>query len=187
LNSIAPLVGGGFATIDLNTGDVRSYGIELEGVVRPTPNWTLSGGLTLMSARLTDFSAYTALTGRILASDRIPFQPDWTVAINSDYVVPLGDGELVFNAGVTGKGTRVAASLSQTVAPILDDYFLVNGAVSYRNGPFELTAFVNNALQADYFDSYIEKTTLQLAGIPASDVAIIGDRRRYGVRARFRF
>ena len=187
LNSIAPLVGGGFATIDLNTGDVRSYGVEIEGVVRPTPNWTLTGGFTLMNARLTDSSAYTALTGRQLASDRIPFQPDWTVALNSVYVVPLGSGELVLTAGITGKGDRIGASLSETIAPVLDDYFLVNGAISYRNGPIELTAFVNNALQAEYFDSYIEKTTLILAGIPASDLGITGDRRRYGVRARLRF
>lgn len=187
LNSIAPLVGGGFATVDLNTGDVESYGIEVEGVVRPTSQWTLTGGFTIMRARITDSSAYTALTGRQLASDRVPFQPDWTFSLNSDYVVPVGSGELVLNAGVTGKGNRIGASLSETVAPVLSDYILVNASVGYRNGPFELTAFVNNAFQSNYFDSYIEKTTLILAGIPASDLAIIGDRRRYGVRARVRF
>ena len=187
LNSIAPLVGGGFATIDLNTGDVESYGIEVEGVLRPTPQWTLTGGATLIHARLTNTDTYFALTGRQLASDRIPFQPDWTFSLNSDYAIPLGNGELVLNAAVTGKGDRVSASLSETVAPVLNDYILVNGAISYRQGPFELTAFVNNAFQSNYFDSYIERTTLVLAGIPASDIGIIGDRRRYGVRARVRF
>ena len=47
-----------------------------------------------------------------------------------------GDGELVLNAGVTGKGTRVSASLSETVAPVLDDYFLVNGQVSYLKSTY---------------------------------------------------
>jgi len=31
------------------------------------------------------------------------------------------------------------------------------------------------------------KTTLQLAGLPASDLGIVGDRRRIGARVRFQF
>ena len=187
LNSIAPLAGGGFATIDLNTGDVESYGAEFEATFRPVPAWSISGGLTLMHARITDSTIYTALTGRQLGSDRLPFQPDWTMSLSSDYVVPLGSGELVFNAGVTGKGSRIGASLNETFAPVLDDYFLVNAGITYRIGGFELTAFANNLFDADYWESYIERTTLVLAGLIPSDLGITGDRARYGVRARFRF
>ena len=31
--------------------------------------------------------------GRTLASNRLAFQPDWNFSLNSDYVVPLGNGE----------------------------------------------------------------------------------------------
>src|SRR3546814_20079170 len=41
-------------------------------------------------------------------------------------------------------------------------------------------SFANNIFDKDYFESYIEKTTLQLAGLPASDLGITGDRQRYG-------
>jgi iron complex outermembrane receptor protein len=58
LNSIAPAAGGGLVTVDLNTGDVRSYGAELEATFRPIRNFTLSGGLTYMNARLTEHGAY---------------------------------------------------------------------------------------------------------------------------------
>ncbi len=187
LNSIAPLTGGGFATVDLNTGDVESYGAEFEATFRPVPQWTLSGGLTLMHARITDSSIYTALTGRQLGSNRLPFQPDWTVSLNSDYVVPVGSGELVLTAGVTGKGSRIGASLNETLAPVLDDYFLVNAAITYRRGGFEISAFANNLFDANYWESYIERTTLVLAGLAPSDLGIMGDGARYGVRARFRF
>jgi iron complex outermembrane receptor protein len=189
LNTIVGLPGGGFATIDLNTGDVESYGLELEGSFRPTPNWTISGGFSLQRARLTDISTFTDVTDRVLASDRLPFQPDYNFSLNSDYVVPLGTGDLTFTAGVTGKGDRIAGSISETRAPVLDDYMLVNGSITYRIGGIEVAAFVNNLFNKDYFESYIEQTTLALAVpfLPASDLGIIGDPRRYGVRTRFRF
>ena len=189
LNTIAPAVGGGFTTIDLNTGDVESYGIELEGVFKPTRAWTLSGGVSLQHARLTNTDSYTEITGKVLASDRLTFQPDWNFTLNSDYVVPLGAGDVTFNAGLVGKGDRIAASISETRAPVLDGYVLVNGSITWRLGGFELSAFVNNLFNEDYFESYIEQTTLALAVpfLPASDLGIIGDRRRYGIRTRFRF
>ncbi|MBA4089180.1 MAG: TonB-dependent receptor [Sphingobium sp.] len=188
LNSIAPASTGGLVTVDLNSGDVESYGAEIEFAFKPVEQWTLSGGLTYMHARLTDSSAYTAVTGRTLSSDRLTFQPDWMVSLSSDYVVPLGDdSSLTLNAGLTGKGKRLAATLNQTTPTILKSYVLANGSITYRTGGIELALFGTNLFNKKYFDSYIEKTTLALAGLPASDLGIIGDLRRYGVRASFRF
>ena len=187
LNSIAPAEGGGLVTVDLNSGDVESYGIELEGFVRPAPAWSISGGVTLMRARLTDTTAYTETTGRVLASDRLTFQPDWMANLATDYTIDLGGGELVFSANVTGKGERLAATLNQTTPTFLDSYWLVGASATYRTGPVEVSAFVSNAFQEDYWESYIEQTTLVLAGLPPSDLGIQGDGRRYGVRASLRF
>ena len=184
-----------FTTIDLNSGDVESYGVELEGVFRATPQWTISGGGSLMHARLTNTDIYTEVTGRTLASDRLAFQPDWNFNLNSDYVVPVGNGDLTFNANLVGKGSRIPASIRQETPEFpghpelqeLKAYVLVNGAITYAIGGLEVSAFVNNAFNKKYFESYIERTTLVLAGLPNSDVGIIGDKRRYGVRTRFRF
>jgi iron complex outermembrane recepter protein len=124
-----------------------------------------------------------------LASNRLPFQPDWNLSLNSDYVIPLGNGDLTLSGGITGKGDRIAGSISETRAPVLDEYFLVNGSITYRIGSFEISAFVNNLFNQDYFESYIEQTTLALAlpFLPASDLGITGDQRRYGIRTRIRF
>lgn len=184
-----------FTTIDLNTGDVKSYGIELEAVFRPTDRWTITGGGSLQHARLSNTDIYTQITGRTLASDRLSFQPDWNLSLNSDYTVPLGDGDLTFTAGIIGKGSRIPASIRQVTPEFpghpelrsLKSYILVNGAVTYRNDGFELAAFVNNLFDKRYYESYIERTTLVLAGLPNSDVGIIGNKRRVGVRASFRF
>ena len=188
LNSIAPAAGGGLVTVDLNTGNVESYGVELEGFLKPAPAWSISGGLTLMHARITDASAYTATTGRTLSSDRLTFQPDWTANLASDYTIDIGaDDAIVLSANVTGKGKRLAATLNQTTPTFLDSYWLVGASATYRTGPVEISAFVSNLFKEQYWESYIEKTTLQLAGLPASDLGIQGDGRRYGVRGSFRF
>lgn len=187
LNSIAPAQGGGLVTVDLNTGDVRSYGFELEARFRPVRNWTLTGAFGYTHSRLTNSDAYTATTGRLLSSDHLTFQPDYTFSVNSDYVVPVGADSLTFTLGATGKGRRLAATLNQVTPTFLDGYVLVNGQVSFRHGPFELSVFANNIFNQNYWESYIEKTTLQLAGLPASDLGITGDRRRIGARLRFQF
>lgn len=188
LNSIVLASTGGFTTVDLNTGDVKSYGAELEGYVRPTPRWTLSGGVSAQHARLSNTNAYTRTTGRTLASDRLPFQPDWNFNVNSDYVVPVGSGDVTFSSGLVGKGSRIAASLSESNAPVLSSYVLANASITYRHGGFEIGVFVDNAFNKHYFESYIEQTTLALAHLPiVGDVGIVGDLRRYGIRTRFRF
>ena len=188
LNSIAPAAGGGLVTVDLNTGDVESYGVELEAMVRPVRDWTLRGGVTWMHARITDDSAYTATTGRLLSSDRLTFQPDWTASFASDYRIETGgDSDLTLSAGLVGKGKRLAATLNETTPTFLDSYWLTNASVAYRTGPIEVALFANNIFNTEYFESYIEQTTLALAGLPASDLGITGDRRRYGVRASLKF
>ncbi|MBS0475155.1 MAG: TonB-dependent receptor [Proteobacteria bacterium] len=188
LNSIAPAAGGGLVTVDLNTGNVESYGLELEGVIRPVPAWSISGGLTLMHARITDARAYTATTGRTLSSDRLTFQPDVMANVATDYTIGLGgENQLVLGASATYKGKRLAATLNQTTPTFLDGYWLANASITLRHGPFELQGFVTNIGDKQYWESYIEKTTLQLAGLPASDLGIVGEGRRYGVRASVKF
>jgi iron complex outermembrane receptor protein len=188
LNSIAPAAGGGLVTVDLNTGDVESYGVEIEAMVRPVQAWTLRGGFTWMHARITDDSAYTATTGRRLSSDRLTFQPDWTASFASDYRIDTGgDSDVTLSAGLVGKGKRLAATLNETTPTFLDSYWLTNASIAYRTGPVEVALFANNIFNTEYFESYIEKTTLALAGLPASDLGITGDRRRYGVRASLKF
>lgn len=177
-----------FVTVDLNTGDVESYGIELEGSFRPVDIWTISGGVSLMHARITDSTIYTQTLNRQLASSRLPFQPDWNFHLDSDLVIPVGgDDEIAFNAGLVGKGSRIGATLSETNAPVLSSYVLTNASLTYRAGNFEIGAFVTNLFNKNYMESYIEKTTLILAGLPATDVGIAGDKRRFGIRGRVKF
>ena len=112
-------------------------------------------------------------------------------------MIPVGDGDLTLSAGIVAKGSRVGASLNPTTASVLKGYALVNGAVTYSIHGIEVSAFVNNLFNKRYMESYIERTTLAnvfgpltdpTTGQPlASDLGIIGDLRRVGVRARVKF
>lgn len=186
-NSLAPSPAGGFVTVDLNTGDVESYGAEIEFSYSPTSFWTINGSGALIHARITDSSQFTATTERLLPTDRLIFQPDWNFNLSTDYVVPVGEGDLVFFAGITGKGDRKGAGLSETFSPTLEKYFIVNSSIAYHIGNVEISVFVNNLFDADYFESYIDESLLAAVGLPSSSLGIVGDRRRVGVRTRLTF
>ena len=187
LNSVAPSLIGGLVTVDLNTGDVESYGVELEAQWRVTDQWTLGGAYTYAHARITDASAYTAVTGRQLSSDRLTLQPDHLFSLTSDYEIPLGADALVLSATAHGKGERLAATLNETTPTFLRSYVLVNAQISYRHGSWEFAVFANNLAGAEYFESYVEQTSLALAGLPASDLGLMGDDTRVGARLIGRF
>jgi iron complex outermembrane receptor protein len=183
-NSLAPsTTGAGIVGINLNTGDVEAYGIEGEFTAKITRNWTVSGGATLLHARIVDDSPYVETTGRQLASDRLIFQPDWLVNLQTDYVVPLGDDSLDFNLGVTGKGNRKGSSLSETYAPTLESYFLTNASITWKHGNVQAAVFATNLFDQEYYESYIDSSVLSVAGLPAlGSLGIMGDGRRVGVR-----
>jgi iron complex outermembrane receptor protein len=188
-NSLAPsTTGAGIVGINLNTGDARSYGVEAEITAEMTDAWTIRASGLLQNARITDDTRYRQTTGRLLPTDRIPFQPAWTMSLQSDYVVPLGRGDLTFSGGIVGKGERIGAGLSNTFAPELDSYFLANATISYRVDSLEFAVFSNNLFDEEYYESYIDSSTLTAAGLPAlGSLGQIGDGRRVGVRVGYSF
>jgi iron complex outermembrane receptor protein len=190
-NSLAPnSTGAGFVAINLNTGHVKSYGAELEAHLRVTNNWRIDGGVSYLHARITDDSQYFATTGTHVSTDHIIFTPDYNFNASTTYTVPVGDNDLVFDAGIVGKGSRYGSSLDPLVAPLLKGYTLANASVAFKfSSGFTIAAFGTNLFNTKYIESYIDKSALVKAGLApiASNLAIQGDRRRYGVRASFKF
>ena len=187
LNSVAPSVVGGLVNLDLNTGDVESYGAELEAQWQVSDLWTLGATYTYVHARITDASAYTAITGRQLSSDRLTLQPDHQFSLTSDYEIPIGADALVLSASAHGKSERLAATLNETTPTYLRSYVLVNVQIAYRHGSWDFAVFANNLFGEEYFESYVEQTSLALAGLPASDLGLMGDDTRMGVRLTGRY
>lgn len=192
-NSLAPATppGVGFVGINLNSGHVESPGAELEATWKPTNAWTLSGGITYVHARITDGSEYQKTTGMALPSNRIIFLPDWNYNLSSDYLWSIdNDNALDFNVGVVFKGERKGSSLAPGFAPTLSSYTLVNGSITWRRDNWDLAVYSTNLFDEKYFESYIDVSVLAAAGLAppvGSDLGIMGDGRRVGVSATYRF
>jgi iron complex outermembrane receptor protein len=188
-NSLAPATNGvGFVGINLNTGHVHAPGAELQAVWKATSNWTFTSGLSYIHSRIVDGSEYVQTTGMQLPYDRILLLPDWTYNIDSNYVVPMGsDDALVFDANAAFKSNTKGASLSAADSPTLKAYTIVNGTITWRHDAWDLSVYSTNLFNTKYFESYIDKSVLAAAGIPPTDVGILGDGRRVGVSATYRF
>jgi iron complex outermembrane receptor protein len=195
-NGLAPSVSGpGFVAVNLNSGDVKSYGAEFEAHLNATERLQFDAGLTLLHARITDDSQYQSIIGHPLPSDHIIFTPDWNYNLGATYRLPLFDGRdsLDFNAGIVGKGTRMGSGVG---LPDLGDirmeaYHLVNASITYRFPSVEIALFATNITDEKYLESYIDHTLLESIGIfpPPfiQNLGIQGERRRVGLRATWRF
>jgi iron complex outermembrane receptor protein len=191
-NALAPsTLGPGFVAINLNEGKIKSYGAELELNYRPTDNWRLYSGLTLLHARVTDQSEFIQTTGYALPGDRVLFVPDWNFNLGTNVKVPLGAHDsLIFDASVIGKGDRTGSSLDANSEPVMPSYYLVNSTLAWQHDNFTLGVFGTNLADEKYQEVYLDKSLLSRAGLPpflVNNLTIQGDRRRIGVRASYRF
>lgn len=180
--------------VNLNTGDVESYGLEVEGLWRPTDMFALQAGVTYNHARITDDSEFEAVFPGGLATDLILFQPDWNFFVTPTVTIPVGSGDIVFNTTVTYKGERAGSSLSPTFQPQLESYYLVNANLAYEINDWTFALWGTNLTDEDYFDSYLDESLLAAFFGPAGplnplthNLGITGDGRRVGVRVSARF
>lgn len=185
-NSLTPAL----VAVNLNTGDVESYGAEVEGIWSPNEIFQLRGGLTWNHARITDDSEYEAVIGTGLASDRILFQPDWNGFLTASMTYPVGPGDIRTDLTASYKGERIGSSLSPTFAPTLEGYTIVNLNIAYEWDRYTVGVFATNLLDEEYYDSYLDSSLLSAFGFPAAAVqnlGITGDGRRVGIRLNARF
>ncbi|MBS0374477.1 MAG: TonB-dependent receptor [Proteobacteria bacterium] len=191
-NTLAPSTTGvGFVAVNLNTGNVKSYGAELEAHFNATRQLRFDAGLTLLHARITDDNDYFAVTGVHAQTDRILFTPDWNYNLGASYYIPVaGRDRVMLDLGIVGKGDRVGSDLANPNVPVMPSYTLVNAAVTYRWPSLDVAVFANNLLDAKYQESYIDGSLLSAAGLPpplVHNLGIQGERRRYGIRLSYRF
>lgn len=186
-NSLTPTL----QAVNLNTGDVTSYGVEVEGIWSPTEMFSLTGGLTYNHARITDDSEFEAVFPGGLASDLILFQPDWNFYVTPTLTFPIGEDDIVFNTTISYKGERAGSSLDSTFQPQLEGYYLVNANLAYEHDNWTVALWGTNLTDEQYYDSYLDKSLLEAffgVGSPlAHNLGITGDGRRVGVRVSARF
>jgi len=145
-----------------NAGSANLYGVEFQGVARPSRYLTLGAGFNIASNRLA-----SNVNGLVTAIGVVNVRPGDLIAASSEaqanafgeYRAPLGRGQGYIRA--SGRYVGPAYTGFNRAGTRFGDYALADLRLGYDTGPYELVVFVNNL-----FDS--------TGAIAASDAATIG-------------
>jgi iron complex outermembrane receptor protein len=179
-----------------NKGKITSKGIELETMVKPTPEVTLSvSGSYNDSHANGDIPTVGAFDG-----DRTPYYPQWTANAQFFYDRPLGEGEIhaqlgyqyqstqntTFNNFTTTlkNGVLTTTGPSQTFAVIPESHN-VTAAVAYDIGAWEFGVFGNNLVNGVDVVNVTRATYYQV--YQAGSRITYARPRTIGLRARVKF
>lgn len=190
VNAIVPSTNSSAAiAVMLNTGDVESYGAEIEATWQVNPQWQIYGNVGLLHARTTNQDGFIAVTGFALPTNRLLYTPDWTFFVGSNYEIPLGNGTLKLDANLAGKGDRPGFSYSQIGPVFMDAYYITNASIKYEIGNVSLGIFANNLFDEKYYSTYFDISILGAALPPgmASNTGVTGARRRIGLTGSLKF
>lgn len=164
-----------------NIGSVTSKGLELETAAKVTPYATVSfNGSYNHSAAGSDISNLDAPEGTTS-----PYAPRFIGSITGDYRIPMGLNSVDIDVNYSYK-TSFNNSFNQSSSSFaqIPSTKLLNGAVAYDFGHFEVAVFGNNLTNARNIEHIQTVPTGSLA--PGNDVAY--DRpRTIGLRLRASF
>lgn len=178
-----------------NVGKVRTRGVEAELNARVTDQFTLSGGLSYVDARIVRYPLATCFPGQTaaqgcsgrpasqnLAGGRLPNSPDWKFNAGFNWDVPLGGASGQINlAGNYVWQSRVLFALSQDPQTVQPSYGVLNLSAGWSDPAerYKVTLFVNNVFDKAYA-SFIENRAGNFGGQLATEFLPGRDSRRYG-------
>ena len=176
LSQVAELCGGP-CQVTTNAGSSKVDGIELDTFIQPVEGLTLRAAFNYLDARYTEFEPQPGIDFAGRGLNRSP-ETTWSAGIN--YAIPIGDAELVADAGIRGSSSYELTDLANFA------YFY---QPSFTKTDMSLT--YNGADDAFYLGVYVEnlENELVLTGVGAGAFpnASFADPRTYGVRAGMRF
>lgn len=123
----------------VQTGQQRVRGLELEGEWRPAPGWRLQGGYAWMKGEVTRSN-----DGDVGAE--LGDTPRHSATLNLAWQVPASAWEL--RAGANHVGARLLTTGSTVRLPA---YQLLDLAAHWQQGPWQADLSVNNLLDKRYF------------------------------------
>lgn len=109
-----------FGTLDalVNVPKSRIWGAEADLTVRPVRSLTLSGAVTYLNSRISEYSGYNVI-GEIqnFVGQDIPFTPKFSYNLNADFRPELANGGTPYiGATFTGQTSRDAALGADTIS-----------------------------------------------------------------------
>jgi len=146
-----------------NAGDVETSGFEIDFIARPIDNWTISGGFAAIDAEIDEFNCPIGTPeGQCTARSGldVPYSPDIKYTINSNYVLPFRNVDVIWDIGYSFTDDVVGdlPSNSGVVNPAarLPDYDLLDSSVtfSFLQDQYALTLFAKNITDESFFTAF---------------------------------
>ena len=186
-----------------NVGKVRTRGVEIDSLAKVGQRLQLNLSLAYVDAVIEEFllgqcyAGQTAAQGctgtparQDLSGKRPPQAPEFKATAGFDYSQPLGGGSLegvLQGAYVYQSAINYALSVDPEGAQ--GGYGILNLSLGVRDADrrYEVIAFVNNALDKQYYANYANSNG-NFGGRQAINVILPRDFERYaGLRAKFSF
>lgn len=161
--SLEPTVGGALR-LD-NVGSLRTRGVEVEWMARPVQNFTLSGGLAYIDAKIKKYPNAQCYAGQTVAQGCVSGRqdlagaylsnaPKWKANIVADYTVELPS--LPFDANISmaySWQSKVQYQLSQDPTTIQKAFGITDlniGIKERESGRYSVTLFARNVFNKHY-------------------------------------
>jgi iron complex outermembrane receptor protein len=160
-----------------NAGKAEVKGIEIEGLVLVTDNFTINYGLGWLDSEYTDLGTSTAIP----LGARFPYAPESSYSIGAQYDLELATGGLTFRADYGWQDdVDTAADIQKSVIPA---YGLLSARVMYQapGGKWDVSLFGSNLTDEYYRINGFYIPTDQM------DNGTLGRPREWGLTFGFRF
>lgn len=182
------VVGGTVVTRLINAGEVSSQGIEVDFEAKITSQFTLSGAIAKIDARIDDFKIPVGLTPAQIAAASVngkplPFSPDVKGSVQATYLIELSSGLQLELGTDYNWQSEVQYDLSQTPDTIQDSYGIWNASVALSD-PAQgwRIALLGKNLADESYASFLQQANGALYRAVPRD-----DDRYFGVNARWDF
>lgn len=182
------VVGGTVVTRLINAGEVSSQGIEVDFEAKITSQFTLSGAIAKIDARIDDFKIPVGLTPAQIAAASVngkplPFSPDVKGSVQATYLIELSSGLQLELGTDYNWQSEVQYDLSQTPDTIQGSYGIWNASVALSD-PAQgwRVALLGKNLADESYASFLQQANGALYRAVPRD-----DERYFGVNARWDF
>ena len=188
--SVENLATGGYMTYRDNAGEAEIMGFEIEASARPLKELTLNLSIGWLDAEYIQFitasrnlDPVTGLATEIdLSGNRLPYSPEWQMAMGAQYIFTLNDFGFLTVRGDLSYKSKVYFDPYNVEAFSRDDLTLINGFVRYETieGQWGVEVYAKNLTDEEYLMSQGPAGLSDLTGV-------LGSPRTFGLRVTYNF
>jgi iron complex outermembrane recepter protein len=163
--------------VTTNAAVAKVNGVELDAQIQPTDNFTVRLALNYLDARYSDFKPIPTVD---LSGRQLNRSPKWSWNAGVNYVMPIGEGQLVADASIRARSQYELTDLGSYAYFHQPAHTKTDLSLTYKapDDRFYVAAFAEN------LENNVVVTSVTTG---ANGSLTFGDPRTYGIRAGFKF